>query len=248
MNSKKSVVKTSTKKVINAVKVSSEKAPKLQLKAIAESDLKVADRKFLSCVIGQLAFSDRYELPLTVSRTNDGLAVQAYSLANVERAFYALHNKFNGKVTIALEKREAQEGAFFVIVIAKSAKKCAVKFEGEVKDKDLKLPASSKRAKKAQAKKLDALQEAREKRKDDIAALDETAKKQLDLAQATKEKRALALKQGDGKKATALLADETASLKIALMAQVKACVIKRIPTIDDKTADALANDIYSIVK
>lgn len=249
MNSKKQAVATTAKTVAkkSPAKKPSVKIPVLELKAIPEDKLKREDKRFLSCVIGQLALTDSYELPLSVSRTDDGKAVQSYGLENVERAFYSLHSKMKGKVSIKLERREAQEGQFFVVIIAKSKKQVTIKFSGAIKDRDLKLPASSKRAKTAQKNKLDKLAEAREKRKDEIADLDETAKKQLDIAEASKEKRAKALAQKDGKKAMELLALEQEAFKQSKIAQVKAVIIKRIPTIDSRTLDLLTNDICAII-
>ena len=250
-NASASVKKAQEKKPVakkQVTKTSAEKKPVLEFKAIAENDLKIQDKRFLSCVIGQFALANRYELPLAVNASDDGKAVQSFALVNVERSYFALYQKMQGKIKISLEKRDAQEGVFYVVIIEKTTKKQAVKFSNDVKASDIKLPASSKRAKIAKQKKIDKKAQALENRADELAELANTAKKQAELATVARDKRAQAIKQGDGKKATALLADETASAKLAMLANIKSTIIQVLPELSKDLTETLTQKIYSVVK
>ena len=254
MTNKKTSVKASAKIAKKTpvakkqVTKTSASAPKMEFKAIAENDLKIADKRFVSCVIGQLALNNRFELPLALDKTDDGKAVQSFGLINVERAFYALYQKMQGKLKIALDKRDADSGVFYVVIIEKTAKKTACKFSAEVRESDKKLIASSKRAKIAKQKKIDRKAQALENRADELAELANTAKKQAELVTVARDKRAQAIKQGDGKKAAALLADETASAKLALLANIKSTIIQVLPELSKDLTETLTQKIYSVVK
>jgi hypothetical protein len=248
MKGKKSVVCVSTPKTQKKVAKKQESAPALEFKAIPENELKMQDKRFLSCVIGQFALSDSYELPLTVEKTDDGKACQAYALINVERAFYALFQKMRGKVRPRLEKREAQDGCFYVVILEKTAKKQAVKFNIEVKDSDKKLIASGKRKARAAKNKEEKEKAAIEKNKDTLAEWKETAQKQAELAIISKEKRAAALSQKDGKKANELLAQETACAKLALLANIKIVLLQKLPNLSKDKIEDVAQAVYSVVK
>lgn len=255
MKKSSSVVSVATKKTENVmdkpVKVvnKKDKLPKLVFKAVEEAELKQKDKAFVSLVIGQfaLAHSVKFELPLAVTRLDDGRACPAFQFDNVERAFYVLHKKMLGCVKLSLVKKDCQEGSQWAVVIERTEKRQALKTVAPSAT-DKKVLSSAKRVKRAADNKKEKKDKAVEKQLSKVAELKETLDKQALLAETQKEKRAKALSQGDGKKANQLLAQETACAHLALRAKIEIAIREAAPELPDAVIANILEKVYSAVK
>jgi hypothetical protein len=208
---------------------------------IDTGNLKVVDRATFSFIAGQLAVNDKTVVKLALNEQGK----ETVSIQSLTRAFYAIWLFYQKKLKIELVKCVGAEAdSFYTVLISKTKEEFALPTR-KAETKEVKLEASSKRAKKAQAKKEAKAQEIADKAEDDIKAsakiADEASAKKAEAVKALNEARAKNDAQAI-KKAEALVTVEASKEYIA---RVSAIIRKKIPDIEASIIDIIARDIYN---
>jgi hypothetical protein len=204
-------------------------------------NLKVADRATFSFIAGQLAVNDKTAVKLALNASGK----EAVTIASLTRAFYSIYNFYQKKLKIELiECVGAEADNFYTVLISKTKEETPIETR-KAEIKEVKLEASSKRAKKAQERKAQKAQEVANQAEEDVknsakiadeaSAKKEEAKKQLEEAIKKNDTQAI-------KKAQALVTVEASKEYIA---RVSAIIRKKIPDVEASLVDTIARDIYN---
>lgn len=204
-------------------------------------NLKVTDRATFSFIAGQLAVNDKTAVKLALNASGK----EAVTIASLTRAFYSIYNFYQKKLKMELiECVGAEADNFYTVLISKTKEEAPIDTR-KPEQKEIKLEASSKRAKKAQERKAQKAQAVADKAEDDIKAsakiADEASAKKTEAVKALNEARAKNDAQAI-KKAEALVTVEASREYIA---RISAIMRKKIPDIEASIIDIIARDIYN---
>lgn len=208
---------------------------------IDTGNLKVVDRATFSFIAGQLAVNDKTVVKLALNEQGK----ETVSIQSLTRAFYAIWLFYQKKLKIELVKCVGAEAdSFYTVLISKTKEEFALSTR-KAEAKEIKLEASSKRAKKAQERKAQKAQEVANQAEEDVknsakiadsaSAKKEEAKKQLEEAIKKNDTQAI-------KKAQAVITVEASKEYIA---RVSAIIRKKVPDVEASLVDTIAQDIYN---
>lgn len=208
---------------------------------IDTGNLKVVDRATFSFIAGQLAVADKTAVKLALNESGK----EAVSIQSLTRAFYSIYNFYQKKLKIELIKCVGAEAdSFYTVLISKTKEEFALPTR-KAEAKEIKLEASSKRAKKAQERKAQKAQEVANQAEEDVKnsakIADEASAKKAEAVKALEQARAKNDAQAI-KKAEALVTVEASKEYIA---RISAIMRKKIPDIEASIIDTIARDIYN---
>lgn len=208
---------------------------------IETGNLKVVDRATFSFICGQLAVNEKTAVKLALNAQGK----ETISIQSLTRAFYAIWLFYQKKLRLELVKCiGAEADSFYTVLISKTKEEVALSTR-KAEAKEIKLEASTKRAKKAQERKEQKAQEVADKAEDEIKAsvktADEASAKKAQAVKALEEARAKNDAQAI-KKAEALITVEASKEYIA---RVSAIIRKKLPDIEAQLIDVIAQDIYN---
>lgn len=208
---------------------------------IDTGNLKVIDRATFSFIAGQLAVNDKTVVKLALNEQGK----ETVSIQSLTRAFYAIWLFYQKKLKIELVKCVGAEAdSFYTVLISKTKEEFALPTR-KAEAKEIKLEASSKRAKKAQERKAQKAQEIANQAEEDVKnsakIADEASAKKAEAVKALNEARAKNDAQAI-KKAEALVTVEASKEYIA---RISAIMRKKIPDIEASIIDIIARDIYN---
>ena len=110
---------------------------------IDTGNLKVVDRATFSFIAGQLAVNDKTAVKLALNESGK----EAVSIQSLTRAFYSIYNFYQKKLKIELIKCVGAEAdSFYTVLISKTKEEFALPTR-KAEAQEIKLEASSKRAK-----------------------------------------------------------------------------------------------------